>query len=80
MSDVVMALIHEEITKSVIGAAFEVYRALGYGFLEKVYERAMQVELLQKGLRAELEYPINVCFKALTLVTITQICSSRGRC
>ena len=36
----------EEITKSIIGSAFEVYNNLGYGFLEKVYQRAMQIELL----------------------------------
>jgi GxxExxY protein len=53
----------EAITKEIIGAAFEVYRVLGYGFLEKVYQRAMQVELIQKGLKAELEYPIKVQFK-----------------
>jgi len=40
-----MSLLHEEVTKEIIGAAFEVYRILGYGFLEKVYQRAMQVEL-----------------------------------
>jgi PD-(D/E)XK nuclease superfamily len=30
-------LLHKEITEGIIGAAFEVYRELGYGFLEKVY-------------------------------------------
>ena len=58
-----MALIHENITKSVIGAAFELYRILGYGFLEKVYQKAMQVELSQNGLQAELEQPIKIHFK-----------------
>ena len=58
-----MALIHENITKSIIGAAFEVYRILGYGFLEKVYQKAMQVELSQNGLQAELEQPIKIRFK-----------------
>jgi hypothetical protein len=32
-----MALEHEEITREIIGAAYEVHRVLGYGFLEKVY-------------------------------------------
>jgi GxxExxY protein len=58
-----MALIHEGITKSIIGAAFEVYRILGYGFLEKVYQKVMQIELLQNGLQAELEQPIKIRFK-----------------
>jgi hypothetical protein len=34
-----MALIHENITKSIIGAAFEVYQILGYGFLEVELKR-----------------------------------------
>jgi GxxExxY protein len=58
-----MKLEHEGITEKIIGAAFEVHRILGYGFLEKVYQRAMQVELEQRGLQAKLEEPIKVCFK-----------------
>ncbi len=34
---------HSEITKTIIKAYFNVYNELGYGFLEKVYERAMNV-------------------------------------
>ncbi len=37
----------QEITEAIIGAAFEVHGQLGYGFLERVYQRAMQVELVQ---------------------------------
>ena len=44
-----MSLKYEEITEAIIGAAFEVYNILGYGFLEKVYQRALQVELLRRG-------------------------------
>ena len=36
---------HAALTKSIIGAAFEVHRVLGYGFLEKVYEAALTKEL-----------------------------------
>ena len=56
---------HEEITEAIIGSAFEVYNSLGYGFLEKVYQRAMQVELLQRGHSAELEQAIKVKFKGV---------------
>ena len=31
---------HEDLTEKIIGAFFEVYNSLGYGFLEKVYENA----------------------------------------
>jgi GxxExxY protein len=60
-----MELAHSEITEQIIGAAFEVYRELGYGFLEKVYQRAMQVELQRRGLRAEMEHKIKVNYKGV---------------
>ena len=40
-----MSLRHAEITEEIIGSACEVHGILGYGFLEKVYQKAMQVEL-----------------------------------
>jgi GxxExxY protein len=58
-----MELLHREITEQIIGAAFEVYKHLGYGFLEKVYQRAMQVELQLRGLKADLESKIKVRYK-----------------
>ena len=54
---------HKEITKEIIGAAFEVYNVLGYGFLEKVYQKALQVELKLRDLVAETESALNVSFK-----------------
>jgi GxxExxY protein len=54
---------HREITEAIIGSAFEVYNHLGYGFLHRVYQRALQVELLGRGFRAELERRITVRYK-----------------
>jgi GxxExxY protein len=54
---------HREITEAVLGAAFEVYNNLGYGFLERVYHRALQVELLKRSVRTELEKRIIVRYK-----------------
>jgi GxxExxY protein len=54
---------HTEITEAIIGAAFEVYNHLGYGFLEKVYQRAMQVELLRRSIAAEVERRLIVRYK-----------------
>jgi GxxExxY protein len=56
-------LAHGETTSRIIGAAFEVHNILGYGFLEKVYQRAMQVELIKRGSSAEMETPIKVLYK-----------------
>ncbi len=58
-----MELLHCDITEQIIGAAFEVYKHLGYGFLEKVYQRAMQVELQLRGLKADPESKIKVRYK-----------------
>jgi GxxExxY protein len=54
---------HKEITEQIIGAAFEVYRHLGYGYLEKVYQCSMQVELLRERIPAELERRLTVRYK-----------------
>jgi GxxExxY protein len=58
-----MKLEHQDITEQIIGASFEVFRELGYGFLEKVYQRAMKVELELRGLTAEIETDIQVRYK-----------------
>ncbi len=54
---------HKEVTEAIIGASFEVYNHLGYGFLERVYHRALQVELVRRIFRAELEKRITVRYK-----------------
>lgn len=58
-----MSLEREDITKAIIGAAFEVHNELGYGFLEKVYQNAMLVALKLRGITAESEKLIKVYFK-----------------
>ncbi len=52
-----------EITYSINGAIFEVNRILGPGFLEKVYENALMVELKSRGLRATNQTPMSVLYK-----------------
>jgi len=56
-------LLHEETAGKIIGAAFEVHDQLGYGFLERVYQRALQVELLRRDAAAELEKRVQVFYK-----------------
>ena len=55
----------QPVTQLLIGAAFEVHNVLGFGFLEKVYQRAMQVELQARGVKVELEPKIQVQFKGV---------------
>ena len=58
-------LLHGEITHEIIGAAFAVQKELGYGFLEKVYENALMVELRQRGLQVGQQTPIDVQYKGV---------------
>ncbi len=57
-------MVHGKTTSHIIGAAFEVHNMLGYGFLEKVYQRAMRVEFIKRGSQAEVEVPIKVFYKS----------------
>jgi GxxExxY protein len=54
---------HQELTKSIIGIYYDVYNELGYGFLEKVYHRAMIIELNKNGYEVEHEKKIEVFYK-----------------
>jgi len=58
---------HRATTEAIIGAAFEVHPELGYGFLERVYQRALQVELLRRGVAAEIERRIQVQYKGVVV-------------
>ena len=51
---------YEELTQKIIGAAFKVHNTLGFGFLEKVYQNALIIELKKTGLKVESEKPIKV--------------------
>ena len=62
-----MPLKYKDTTETIIGAAFEVHNILGYGFLEKVYQKAMQVELTHRGSNATLETAIQVNYKGFII-------------
>jgi len=55
----------QPVTRQLIGAAFEVHNVLGFGFLEKDHQRAMQVELESRGIPVELEPKLQVQFKGV---------------
>ena len=50
--------LYKDLTYQIIGSAFEVYKILGHGFLEKVYENALAQELRLRGIHANTQYPI----------------------
>ena len=52
-----------DLTYKINGAIFEVNRILGSGFLEKVYENALLIELRERGLKVENQVPIEVTYK-----------------
>ncbi|MEM6656237.1 MAG: GxxExxY protein [Planctomycetota bacterium] len=51
-----------ELTETIIGAAFRVQNSLGVGFLEKVYENALARELAKTGLGVEQQKPTKVWY------------------
>lgn len=53
---------HSEITEKIIKAFYIVYNTLGYGFLEKVYENALYIELIKMGLHVEKQKQIKVYY------------------
>ena len=55
-------MLHEQISGKVITAFYNVYNQLGYGFLEKVYENALIIELKKQGLQAVAQEAINVYY------------------
>ncbi len=59
-----MEFLHQEITDKIIGAFYSVYNNLGYGFLEKVYERALLWELRSQGLSVIQQQQIKVFYKS----------------
>ena len=56
-------LLHERLTESIIGALYEVYNNLGYGFLEKVYSRALAIELTHRGFNVQRELKIDIYYR-----------------
>ena len=55
---------YKDVTQRVIGCAFTVHKALGGGFLEKVYENALLLELREAGLRVQQQFPIPVFYRS----------------
>ena len=59
--------LHSEITDLIIKAYYQVYNKLGFGFLEKVYENAMMIELKRLDLKCERQKPITVNYDGIDI-------------
>ena len=57
------SILHKELSGSILKLFYEVYNELGYGFLEKVYQNSLLIELRNKGLEATPNKKIKVYYK-----------------
>ena len=62
---------HEDITRKVIGCAYRVYNAMGFGFLESVYEKCLLIELKKAGLRVQTQVSIPVKYEGQSVGDFT---------
>lgn len=60
-------LLFEDLTFQIIGAAMEVHRTLGPGFLESVYQRSLEIELGLRGLRFGAQQRVPLQYKGAAL-------------
>jgi GxxExxY protein len=57
--------LYQELTARIIQAFYKVYNTLGFGFLEKVYENALKIELEVAGFFIERQKPLNVYYNKI---------------
>ena len=69
-----MELIEAEFSERIIGCGIKVHRALGSGFLEKVYEEAMAIELTKAGLRFERQKTVVLLYDGKPVGNIGWTC------
>lgn len=58
-----MELLHKELTDKILKAFYDVYNELGYGFLEKVYQNSLFIELKSRGFKVEAQKQIRENYK-----------------
>ena len=57
-----MRIIYKDESYAITGAAFEVYKQLGHGFLESVYQEALEVEFQKRGIPYEREKELQIYY------------------
>ena len=60
-------MLHEQITGAIIASFYEVHHDLGHGFLEAIYEHAMVLSLVTRGLAVERQVPVSVHYRGKVL-------------
>src|SRR5690554_6686785 len=58
-----MELLHKDLTDQILKAFYDVYNELGYGFLEKVYQNSLYLELKSRGFDVKAQGQIKVFYK-----------------
>lgn len=58
---------HSELTHKIIGAAMKVHSALGNGFQEVIYQRALDIEMADQGLTASREHEMDIFYKGIKI-------------
>ncbi len=56
-------MLHEDVTRAIINAFYKVYNDLGYGFLEKIYENLLILELSKTSYQVEQQFPVKVIYQ-----------------
>jgi len=60
-------MLERNLSNQVIHCFYKVYNTLGYGFLEKVYENALYLELINNGLSCRKQHPIKVFYNGIVV-------------
>ena len=60
-----MELLHKELTDRILQVFYDVYNELGYGFLEKVYQNSLYLELISRGFKVSAQKQIKVYYKGV---------------
>lgn len=60
-------IIYKDESYNIVGAAFHVYNSLGHGFLEAVYQEALEIELQRRNIPYEREKELNIIYDGVQL-------------
>ena len=60
-------IVHKEESYRIVGAAFKVYNTLGHGFLEAVYQEALEIEFQHQGIPYEREKELKIYYGGVEL-------------